>query len=125
LTLIEGSSSDKAIVNQIKSLIKPRDTVLVILDSNHSKSHVLEELEAYHDLVTPGSYLVATDGVMKELSEVPRGALDWQENNPTVAALEFVQRHPEFVVEQPSWPFNESQLTENIVIFTYCCTSEG
>jgi len=114
LTLIEGSSIDKAIVNQVKSLIKPRDTVLVILDSNHTKSHVLEELEAYHDLVTPGSYIVATDGIMKELSEVPRGALDWQENNPTVAALEFVQRHPEFVVEQPSWPFNESNLTENI-----------
>jgi hypothetical protein len=33
---------------------------------------------------------------------------------PTAAAAEFAQEHLEFVVEQPSWPFNESELTENI-----------
>ncbi len=61
ITLIEGSSTAPEIVAQVKSLVKPGETVLVILDSNHSYAHVADELEAYADLVTPGSYIVATD----------------------------------------------------------------
>ncbi|EDN71408.1 Cephalosporin hydroxylase [Beggiatoa sp. PS] len=114
ITLIEGSSIDESIINNVKSLVKPGETVLVILDSNHTKQHVLDELNAYHDLVTTGSYIVATDGIMKELYDVPRGISDWKENNPAVAATEFAQKHPEFIIEQPNWPFNESNLTENI-----------
>ena len=114
ITMIEGSSTDHEIVAQVKSLVKPGETVLVILDSNHSKQHVADELLAYHDLVTPGSYIVATDGIMYDLHDVPRGESDWDWNHPTDAAKEFVESHPEFVIEQPDWPFNESELTENI-----------
>ena len=66
ITLIEGSSTAPEIVTQVKSLVKPGETVLVILDSNHTYAHVADELEAYADLVTPGSYIVATDGIMYE-----------------------------------------------------------
>jgi cephalosporin hydroxylase len=114
ITLIEGSSTDNDIIAQVKSLVKSDETVLVILDSNHTKQHVLDELNAYHDLVNPGSYIVATDGIMKDVNDVPRGVSDWDVNNPATAAVEFVQKYPEFVIEQPSWPFNESDLTENI-----------
>jgi len=114
ITLIEGSSTDNDIVAQVKSLVKSDETVLVILDSNHTKQHVLDELNAYHDLVMPGSYIVATDGIMKDVNNVPRGVSDWDVDNPAAAATEFVQKHPEFVIEQPSWPFNESNLTENV-----------
>jgi cephalosporin hydroxylase len=71
ITLIEGSSTAPEIVNQVKSLVKPGETVLVILDSNHTYAHVADELEAYADLVTPGSYIVATDGIMYDLADVP------------------------------------------------------
>lgn len=114
ITLIEGSSTDKGIVSQVKSLVKSGEMVLVILDSNHTKQHVLDELNAYHDFVMPGSYIVATDGIMKDLNDVPRGVSDWDVDNPATAATEFVQEHPEFVIEQPTWPFNESDLTDNI-----------
>jgi len=114
ITLIEGSSTDSAILNQVKSLMKPGEVVLIILDSNHSKAHVADELEAYYDLVTPGSYLVATDGIMKDLHDVPRGNPEWIWDHPTAAAAEFAERHPEFVLEQPKWPFSESDLTENV-----------
>jgi len=114
ITLIEGSSIDESIINNVKSLVKAEETVLVILDSNHTKQHVLDELNAYHSLVTPGSYIVATDGIMKELHDVPRGISDWKVNNPEVAATEFSQKHSEFIIEQPHWSFNESDLTENI-----------
>ena len=72
------------------------------------------KLAAYHTLVTPGSYIVATDGSMKDLYEVPRGESGWEQDNPTQAAKEFANAHPEFEIEQPNWPFNESSLTKNI-----------
>jgi cephalosporin hydroxylase len=114
LTLIEGSSTDAEIVDRVHRSVREGETVLVILDSNHTKQHVLAELEAYHDLVTPGSYIVATDGSMKDLYDVPRGKPEWIADHPTAAAAEFAARHPEFIVEQPPWPFNESGLSRNI-----------
>jgi cephalosporin hydroxylase len=114
ITLVEGSSIDTGIVNQVKKLVQPGETALVILDSCHTQEHVAAELEAYYDLVTSGSYIVATDGIMKDVYDVPRGDLAWQFNHPTAAAAEFATRHPEFVLAQPAWVFNESELTENL-----------
>lgn len=114
ITLIEGSSTDDEIVGRVKSLIKPNEKVLVILDSNHTKQHVLNELNAYCSLVSKGSYIVATDGSMKYLHDVPRGNPEWIWDNPEDAALEFVSNNPDFVIEQPEWAFNESELTEVI-----------
>jgi len=114
ITLIQGSSIDPSIVNRVKSFIHPNETVMVILDSNHTKEHVWAELEAYSSLVSIGSYIVATDGIMRDLYDVPRGQPEWEEDNPSAAALEFVSRHPEFVLAQPHWSFNESDLENNI-----------
>ena len=114
VTLVEGSSIDPAVVQFVKSMIQSGETALVLLDSNHTKQHVLMELDAYHDIVTPGSFIVATDGVMKDLYDVPRGKPEWSYDNPSAAAFEFVKNHEEFVLEQPDWPFNESTLNHNI-----------
>jgi cephalosporin hydroxylase len=114
ITLIEGSSTNPQVVELVKKQIQPSESVLVILDSNHSKAHVAAELEAYSDLVTSGSYIVATDGLMKDVYDIPRGNREWSLDHPTAAALEFQKRHPEFLIEQPAWPFNESNLNMNI-----------
>jgi cephalosporin hydroxylase len=114
ITLIEGDSTAPETVARARALVAGSETVLVILDSDHSKAHVRRELEAYHSLVSPGSYIVATDGVMRDLHDVPRGAPGWSDDNPAAAASEFVGDHPEFVLVQPPWPFNESTLQRNI-----------
>ena len=114
ITMIEGSSTAPEIVSQIGALVKPDDAVLVVLDSDHSYQHVFDELEAYAHLVTPGSWIVATDGIMQDLENVPRGREGWGTDNPAKAARDFVAKHPEFVIEQPAWPFNESTLKDNI-----------
>ena len=114
ITLIEGSSTAPDTVARVKSQVLPGETVLVILDSNHTYAHVHDELQAYASLVTPGSYIVATDGIMFDLADVPRGTPGWTTDNPTFAARDFAASHPEFVVEQPAWPFNESALDQNI-----------
>lgn len=114
ITLIEGSSTSPDIVKKVNSLLRPEDVVLVILDSNHTYDHVMEELKAYSGLVSSGSYIVATDGIMIDLSDVPRGLPGWSTDNPTRAAADFVANNPCFVIEQPIWLFNESNLTQNI-----------
>jgi cephalosporin hydroxylase len=114
ITLIEGSSTDIAIVDQVRSLVSSRDKVLVVLDSRHDKAHVLAELRLYGPLVTSGSYIVATDGIMRDLTEVPRGRPDWARDNPAEAAREFAREHPEFSIEPPPWSFNESTLSTDV-----------
>lgn len=114
ISLIEGSSVDPAIVDQVKAKIAPGETVLVLLDSNHTKAHVLAELEAYGPLVTPGSYIVATDGIMKQVAGAPRSSPDWDWNNPLDAAAEFAAKHPEFSLEEPEFPFNEGVVRERV-----------
>lgn len=114
LTLIEGSSISDEVIAQVKSQIKPGETVLVILDSNHSYAHVAEELRLYSPMVSQGSYIVATDGVMKDVKDVPRAGEGWGTDNPSAAAIDFARENPQFVNEQPAWPFNESSLTRNI-----------
>jgi cephalosporin hydroxylase len=115
ITLFEGSSIDPAIVSAVKAAIAPGETVLVVLDSNHTKAHVRAELDAYSTLVAPGSYIVAMDGhVMETAAAAPRAAADWATNNPNAAVREFAALHPEFVHEEPAFLFNESTLTEAV-----------
>jgi cephalosporin hydroxylase len=114
ITLIEGSSTAQATLEAVRARIRPGETVLVALDSDHSYAHVLAELETYAPLVTTGSYIIATDGVMRNLADVPRGSSKWELDNPSQAARDFAEGHPEFVIEQPAWPFNESTLVDNV-----------
>jgi len=114
ITLVEGNAVSAETIDRVRSLIKPSEKVMVILDSCHTKAHVAAELAAYHALVTSGSYIVATDGCMKDLYDVPLGRPEWRDDHPTAAAAEFAAKHPEFVLEQPAWPFNESTLAKNV-----------
>jgi cephalosporin hydroxylase len=110
ITLVEGDSVDPAVVAQVAAFIRPGETVLVLLDSNHSREHVVKELDAYSGLVSVGSYLVATDGVMKELADLPSGQPNWAWDNPSAAAQHFLRHHPEFVHEEPAGPFRETAI---------------
>jgi cephalosporin hydroxylase len=114
ITLIEGDSVAPEIVDRVRALIKPGDTVLVFLDSDHSRRHVLAELEAYHSLVSVGSYIVATDGIMREVYDTPRGKPEWLTDNPATAARDFLAAHDNFELSLPKWSFNESELDKVI-----------
>jgi cephalosporin hydroxylase len=61
VTYLAGSSTAPEILDRARSLTAGAETVLVILDSDHSYEHVAEELRAYSELVTPGSYLIVED----------------------------------------------------------------
>jgi len=114
ITLIEGSSVDRQVVDKVYSMIRPQEKVIVLLDSNHTKAHVLAELNAYSGLVTTGSYIVAFDGWMENLAGAPRSKDDWGWNNPKAAVIEFIKSHNNFIVEEPQFKFNESFIMERV-----------
>jgi cephalosporin hydroxylase len=114
ITLLEGSSTDPAVVQRVKQAVPAGSRVMVLLDSNHTKAHVRAELEAYAPLVTSGCYIVATDGIMCDLYDVPGGEADWAWNHATAAAAEFAATRPDFVLEQPSRLFDEGAIREPV-----------
>ena len=114
ITLIEGDSASAEVVDQVKNRISKDEKVLVFLDSDHSKAHVLRELHAYSGMVTPGSYIVATDGVMQSLTDTPYGRKEWVEDNPAAAAREFAASHPEFIIKRPTALFGDQYVVESM-----------
>ena len=108
ITMYEGSSIDPDIVSKVSGEVTSGQTTLILLDSNHSKEHVLEELRAYAPLVSKNSYIVACDGIMKQVKGALRTEPDWDWNNPLSAIKEFLQEDPNFIEQEPEWPFNES-----------------
>src|SRR5258706_16203309 len=103
IRLVEGNSVAPEIVARAAQEIRPGDTVLVILDSNHTRAHVAAELEVYHHLFTPGSYLVPTDGIIRDVSDVPLGRAEWRLGNPSQAAEGFAAAHKDFLIPPPRW----------------------
>jgi len=114
ITLIEGSSIAPEVVDKVRSLLAPGEMTLILLDSNHTKDHVLAELNAYGPLVSVGSYIVATDGVMENVVGGPRTKPDWDLNNPRQAVLAFVEADPRFKIEEPRWEFNEGAVRNRV-----------
>ena len=111
ITLIERNSVAPETAEEVRGLLSANEKVMVILDSNHNKEHVRRELELYAPLVTSGSYIVAADGIMEDLVDVPGGKAEWALDNPKAAVYEFLAAHPEFELDsEPSrlgvtyWP---------------------
>jgi len=96
IELVEGDSSSPVVVDQVKELIAGSRTVLVILDSDHTATHVARESSAYHSLVTSGSYLVVMDGAAAHVWDIPRDQRKYKNNHPLMAIDEFLATHPEF-----------------------------
>lgn len=97
ISLIEGNSTDASTLDLVRARVRPSDTVMVMLNSSHTRDHVLAELEAYSPLVTPGSFLIVFDGVMARVHDSPRAGHGWLQDNPLEAVSEFLRNHPEFV----------------------------
>jgi cephalosporin hydroxylase len=92
ITFLNGSSTDPVIVEEVRSLAASVEgPVMVVLDGNHDRDHVAEELELYAPLVTPGSYLLSQDGVIDKM-RIFRDSRP----GPLPANRDFLKRHPEF-----------------------------
>jgi cephalosporin hydroxylase len=95
ITYLTGSSTDPQIRGQVEEFAGDREPVLVILDSNHERDHVLEELRIYAPLVTPGSYVIVEDTNVN-------GHPVWPDfgPGPMEAVEEFLRHAAEFSVDR-------------------------
>ena len=100
ITMIEGSSTDPAVVERVRNAAEGCARVLVMLDSNHTHEHVLQELRLYSPFVTVGSYLIVFDTVIEDMPEDAFPERPWgRGDNPASAVREFLREHDEFAVD--------------------------
>ena len=100
ITMIEGSSIDSDVVNQVVVASQGKKSVLVLLDSNHSGDHVLAELEAYAPLTTVGSYCVVFDTVIEDLPPESSADRPWGPgNSPKTAVHKYLETHDDFIID--------------------------
>ncbi len=91
ITYVGGSSVGDDVVARVRREVEGASTVMVVLDSDHSRRHVAAELDAYHELVTPGSYLVVEDtNINGHPVEADFGP------GPHEAVEQFLAEHPDF-----------------------------
>lgn len=101
ISMIEGSSVDNSTVAKVANIAGSKKTVMVCLDSNHTHSHVTEELKSYAPFVTAGSYLVVFDTIVENLPENYLPGRAWSRgDNPMTAVEEFLRTHPDFIIDQ-------------------------
>ena len=101
ISMIEGSSIDDKVVQQVYSFAKGKNKVLVVLDSNHKHEHVLKELQLYSPLVSKGSYLVVFDTIVEDLPEDLWNDRPWGKgNNPKTAVWEFLKTNNRFEIDK-------------------------
>lgn len=101
ITMLEGSSIDETIVNQIADYAKDFKKVMVVLDSNHTHDHVYRELELYTPLVSVGSYILLPDTFVEFF---PKGYVTnrpWDVgNNPYTAMEAFLTTTNQFIKDE-------------------------
>ena len=101
IEMIEGSSTEQAVVNKVAEIAEDHSSVLVLLDSNHTHEHVLRELNSYATLVSVGSYCVVFDTFVEDMPLGYFADRPWDKgNSPRTAVDDFLKDHSEFVVDE-------------------------
>ena len=101
IKMIQGSSIDEQIIEQVRKYASGKQSILVCLDSNHTHDHVLKELEFYSPFVSLHSYIVVFDTIVEDL---PEGYFSQKRpwglsNNPKTAVDEFLRDNRNFVID--------------------------
>jgi cephalosporin hydroxylase len=100
ISLIEGSSTDPKVVADV-SLAASGKRTMVVLDSNHTHKHVLDELCAYAPMVSCGCYLIVLDTVIEDLPDSLFAGKPWRQgDNPKTAVHEFLRGTRDFIIDE-------------------------
>jgi cephalosporin hydroxylase len=101
ITLLEGSSVDQSLFSELGDIAKNYKRIMVILDSNHTHDHVLEELRMYSELVSVGNYCIVMDTVIETSPIAALADRPWTVgNNPMTAVKQFLAEGSNFAVDK-------------------------
>ena len=76
LKLFEGSSTDITIFKKIKKILKNKKA-MVILDSDHTHDHVLNELNLYSKIIKKNQYLICGDTIIAYQPKAKSRPREW------------------------------------------------
>jgi len=99
IEMIEGDSVSDETIQQVRRRVPANSDVIVCLDSDHTKTHVLKELQLYQQFVKPGGYIVVFDTNTSRLAEL--GACDkkYINNGPKEAIEGFIKINGDFEID--------------------------
>ena len=100
IELIEGSSVSDETIQEVRKRIPENSKVIACLDSDHTKAHVLKELELYQDFVIPGCYIVVFDTNTSKLAELGVFDKKYIHNGPKEAVDDFLIAHNDFEIDK-------------------------
>ena len=101
IQMIQGSSTDKDIIEKVYEISEQYKTIMVSLDSNHTHEHVLAELDAYAPLTSLHSYCIVFDTIIEDMPDDMFPDRPWgQGDNPKTAVWEYLKTHPEFEIDK-------------------------
>ncbi|MGV6393868.1 cephalosporin hydroxylase family protein [Pseudomonas caspiana] len=99
VTMIEGSSLDPQVASQVQAAATGKK-VIVVLDSNHTHEHVLQELRLYAPLVSVDSYCVVMDTIVEDMSDDAFPDRPWGKgDNPKTAVWAFLKESQAFEID--------------------------
>lgn len=100
-----GFSTEPKIVDAIAKRVQGKK-VVVLLDSDHSKANVAQELKAYAPLVSVGSYFIVQDSNVNGHPVMP----NFGEGGPWEAVTEFLATNKNFEIDK----------SRERLLFTFC-----
>lgn len=93
IEMIEGSSIDRSVIEEVRRRAAGFGKILIFLDSNHTHEHVLAELDAYAPLTSRGSYCVVFDTVIEDMPNQDFSNRPWKVgDNPKTAVWAYLRR---------------------------------
>ena len=103
VVLIEGGSVDEDTLASVRAQIPKGARVMVVLDSDHSREHVLSECRAYGQMVTEGCYLVVADTLVGHITEdkapTKRSKIWFKGDEPLSALNDYLAENDRFLVD--------------------------
>jgi cephalosporin hydroxylase len=120
IAMIEGSSASPEVASQVGAMIAPGEKVMVVLDSNHSRDHVLAELRGFAPLIGVGGRFVVQDGIIRDFVGRPRSDPSWATDNAVEAVAAFLAEDERFVAAEPDWLFNEGSVRARVTNWPSC-----
>ncbi|MEM7535226.1 MAG: CmcI family methyltransferase [Chloroflexota bacterium] len=95
ITYLTASSTAPETIEQVQSFTANSQQTLIILDSDHTMAHVLDELRLYQQFVKPGGYIIVEDGNVNG-----RPVMPFFGPGPYEAVQRFLKETEQFMVDK-------------------------
>ena len=100
IKIIQGDSTSDRVLQSVRAIAKKKTKVIVCLDSDHHREHVLKELKLYKEFVNVGSYMVVFDTITSALVDNEACDENYRNNGPMEAVSDFLKENTNFIIDK-------------------------